>query len=147
MENKYNKYFWEFEQQYKDKAELINITLKEQFNSKVSDKIFGNDYLESVVLNYNLYDRKFKEWVKSEVLPYFNEETLISCYLIKLTDALMIYDIDKISSIMVSFKEIGLIKDIKLKENKIILVTKNNEVVKCKSLFNDKDSIQQIQLS
>lgn len=140
MENKYNKYFWKFEQQYKDKAELINITLKEQFNSKVSDKIFGNDYLESVVLNYHLYDRKLKEWVKSEVLPYFTEETLISCYLIKLTDALMIYDIDKISSIMVSFKEIGLIKDIKLKENKIILVTKNNEVVKCKSLFNDKDS-------
>ena len=80
MENKYNKYFWEFEQQYKDNAELINITLKEQFNSKVSDKIFGNDYLESVLLNYHLYDRELKEWVKSEVLPHFTEETLISCY-------------------------------------------------------------------
>lgn len=143
MENKYNKYFWDFEQKNKDNARLINISLNKQFNSKNLNEIFGRDYLESICLNYHLYDNKLKEWVRRKVLPHFTEETLISCYLIKLTDALMLKEEGKLNSIMNSFREIGLIKDIGLKEDKIILTTKNNEVVKLKSLFNDEDGRNQ----
>ena len=139
MENKYNKYFWNFEQKNKDKAKSINMLLKEQFNSKVSNRMSGSDYLESICLNYHLYNNNLKEWVICEVLPHFSEETLISCYLIELADALMLKEEGKINSIMTSFKEIGLIKDIQLKENKIILTTMNNEIVKFKSLFNDEE--------
>ena len=143
MENKYNKYFWEFEQKNKDNARSINTSLNKQFNSKDPNEIFGRDYFESICLNYHLYNNDLKEWVKREVLPHFTEETLISCYLIKLTDALMLKEEGKPNSIMNSFREIGLIKDIELKEDKIILTTKNNEVVKFKSLFNDEEGRNQ----
>lgn len=143
MENKYNKYFWVFEQKNKNNAKSINTSLNKQFNSKVSDEIFGRDYFESICLHYHLYNNDLKEWVKCEVLPRFTEETLISCYLIKLTDALMLKEEGKLNSIMNSLREIGLIKDIELKEDKIILTTKNNEVVKFKSLFNDEEGRNQ----
>lgn len=139
MKNRYDQHFWEFEQKNKDKGKSINTMLNEQFNSKIySDEIFKKDYLESICLSYHLFDRKLKEWVRCEVMPHFTEETLISCYLMILTDALMLKDINKINSIMKSFVEIGLIKNISLEENKIILLTKNNELVKFKCLFGDE---------
>ena len=138
MENRYDKYFWEFEQKHKEKSKLINTELERQYNSRNFNEFFGKDYLESICLNFHLYNTELKNWVIYDVLPHITKETLISCYLIKLTDALMLKEEGKINSIMTSFREIGLIKDIELKENKIILTTKNNEVVKFKSLFNDK---------
>ena len=138
MENKYDKCFWEFEQQHKDKAKLINDELKKQYNLKNVNSSFEKDYLDSICLNFHLYSNELKEWVITNVLPQFAEKTLISCYLIKLTDALMLNDKDKVFSIMKSFKAINLIKDIQLKENKISLITKNNEEITFKNLFNDE---------
>lgn len=137
MENKYDRAFWEFEQQHKQKGKEIDRRLQEQFNLKTGDKNFGNGYLDSICLNFHLYDRDFKEWVINGVLPYFTDETLISCYLIKLTDALMLKDGDKLNSIITSFKAIKLIKDAEIKENNIILTTNNNEEIKVKNIFKD----------
>lgn len=136
MENKYNKYFWEFEQKHKEKAKLINEELNKQYEN--INYVFEKDYLTSICLNFHLYNNELKKWVLYEVLPHFTKETFISYYLMKLTDALMLKDEKKINSIMSSFKEIGLIKDIELRGNKIILITNDDNVVKFKNLFNDE---------
>lgn len=143
MENKYDKGFWEFEQQYKETTKLINNELKKQYSLKVSGNEIDNDYLHSICLNFHLYSPKLKQWINKKVLPYFTNETLISYYLIHLTDALMLQDKSQLNVLMSSFKEIGLIKDIKLCHNNFILITNDNEVIKLKNFFNDESVRQQ----
>lgn len=139
MENKYDRAFWKFEQKHKQKGKEIDKMLGEKFVLKTrNNKNYGKDYLDSICLNFHLFDNDLKDWVTNEVLPHFEDNTLISCFLIKLTDALMLDDTKKINSIMKSFKAIKFINDIKLKGNTIILVTKNNEEIKLKNLFNNE---------
>ena len=137
MENKYDRGFWEFEQRHKQNGKEIDKLLDEQFALKTcNNQNFEKDYLDSICLNFHLYNKELKEWVINSVLPHFSVETLISCFLIKLTDALMLNDGDKIFSIAESFKAIRLVRDIKLNGNQIILVTNNNDKIKIKNVFN-----------
>lgn len=138
MENKYDKGFWEFEQQYKEQAQLIDSELRKQYSLKISNNDVDNDYIRSICLNFHLYSFQLKEWILKTVFSYFTKETLIACYLIHLTDALMLNDKEKLLLLKSSMKQIGLIKDIKLQHNKIILITKDNQVIKLQNLFNEE---------
>lgn len=143
MENKYDMGFWKFEQKHKEEAKLINRELNNQFKFQKENEIFEKDYLNSICLNFHLYSTKLKQWIIKTVLPFFTNETLITYYLMYLTDSLMVNDKEKLNRVMSSIKEIGLIKDIKLNNNKINLITNDNEEINLKNIFDDVEVRQQ----
>lgn len=139
MENKYDNGFWEFEKRYKERAQKINELLEEQFKLRILDNNFDGDYLNSICFNFHLYNPNLKKWIKTNVFSNFTEQTIISCYLLRLTDALMLNETNKINSLINSFKSTDLIKDIKINNNKIILITNNKDKIKIKNVFDFED--------
>ena len=128
MENKYDKCYWEQEIKDAEAAGLTDLHLQIQFNAKVSgDKRFQKYYLSSICLYYPLFNDDLKNWIINTILPNFPKETLINYYVINLAEAAMLKDINKIDSMIKSFKAIGLIEDIKFENNRFVLINKDGK--------------------
>lgn len=140
MENKYDKYYWENELKDVEAVKLTDLYLQIQFNSKVTDDArFKKNYLSSICLYYHLFNADLKNWIINTILPNFSKEALITYYIINLTEASMLHDINKIDSIIKSFNSIGLIKDIKFENDKFFLITKDDKKIKFKNLLSNQE--------